>query len=89
MDRIIDVGVGCWSLRRFFRGTTLVVKAVRPVEQGRVVGDGYGPVFDKFDTTERRRRLRARYWFECECEACVRDCGPRVDQRAARIPRIR
>lgn len=49
---------------------------MRPVEKERVVGDCYGPAYEKFDRDERRRRLRARYWFECECEACLRDWPP-------------
>ncbi len=61
-----------WMSRfRYFVGTKLIVRAVRPTAKNEVVGDNYGPVFTKFPREDRRKKLLARYWFECECRACT------------------
>lgn len=59
------------AVARYFSGKNLVLTATRPVEKSKVVAENYGPIFTKKNVWERQRHLRSRYWFKCECNACV------------------
>ena len=49
----------------------MIVRAVRTITTGSEICDNYGPIFTTINEAERKRRLRLRYWFDCECEACA------------------
>jgi hypothetical protein len=49
----------------------MVVKSLHNMRPGELVCENYGPVFTRIPLEERRKVLRARYWFECACPACV------------------
>ncbi|XP_072746253.1 SET and MYND domain-containing protein 4 isoform X2 [Anoplolepis gracilipes] len=55
---------------RYFIGTTMVVRAARTIRTGEEISENYGPIFTTTPETERKRRLRVQYWFDCNCEAC-------------------
>lgn len=61
------------ALARFFVGTTLVLRALRPLRPGDVLAENYGPAFVKFPLAKRKRALISRYWFNCACAACGED----------------
>ncbi|XP_046397895.1 SET and MYND domain-containing protein 4-like isoform X2 [Ischnura elegans] len=58
---------------RYFLGTSIVVRALRPLKAGEAIPENYGPVFTKQSRRERQRILRSRYWFICRCVACLAD----------------
>ncbi|XP_071451907.1 SET and MYND domain-containing protein 4-like isoform X2 [Hetaerina americana] len=58
---------------RYFLGTSIVVRALRPLKAGEAIPENYGPVFTKKSRQERQRILRSRYWFICQCKACLGD----------------
>lgn len=58
---------------RYFRGRDIVVTAVRPLAEGDVVAENYGPIFTKRNLAQRQRTLNSRYWFRCSCDACAED----------------
>ncbi|XP_059469084.1 SET and MYND domain-containing protein 4-like [Neocloeon triangulifer] len=58
------------SVERSFQGTTMILHALRPLHPGEMVGENYGPMFTKKTRAERQASLRARYWFNCACQAC-------------------
>lgn len=66
------------GLARYFQGTKLVLKALRPFDIGHEVCDNYGPTFYLKPRGSRKKELSARYWFECQCEAC-RENWPLLD----------
>ncbi|XP_011695563.1 PREDICTED: SET and MYND domain-containing protein 4 [Wasmannia auropunctata] len=55
---------------RYFIGTTMIVRAVRTIGAGEEISENYGPIFTTTSETERKRKLRVQYWFDCSCEAC-------------------
>lgn len=59
------------SVMRYFNGTNLIFNTIRPHESGEIIAENYGPIFTKQSLSERQRNLTARYWFKCECRACV------------------
>lgn len=73
------------AVTRFFVGTKMVVRALRPLKAGEAIPENYGPVFTKQTRRERRRSLRSRYWFLCQCCACVGD-WPTYDGMAETAP---
>lgn len=58
-------------LSRYFRGKELVLCAIRPINSGGMVTENYGPVFTLKSKEERIHNLAGRYWFTCECTACI------------------
>ncbi len=61
------------GVARYFLGTKMVLVAVRAAAAGEEVQENYGPTFYFKGRNERRRYLRARYWFDCKCTACADD----------------
>lgn len=55
---------------RYFFGTTMVVRAARTISAGEEISENYGPIFTTTSESERKRKLRVQYWFDCNCEAC-------------------
>ncbi|XP_077276488.1 protein-lysine N-methyltransferase SMYD4 [Temnothorax americanus] len=55
---------------RYFIGTTMIVRAVRTIGAGEEISENYGPIFTTMPESERKRKLRVQYWFDCNCEAC-------------------
>ncbi|KAK3916056.1 SET and MYND domain-containing protein 4 [Frankliniella fusca] len=69
------------AVTRHFRGKDIVVTATRPLAEGDVVAENYGPIFTKRTLAQRRRTLNSRYWFHCSCAACAED-WPLMEQLA-------
>ncbi|KAK7867520.1 hypothetical protein R5R35_009420 [Gryllus longicercus] len=61
------------GLARYFVGTTLVLRALRPLRAGDALAENYGPAFVKFPLAARKKALLSRYWFNCTCQACCED----------------
>ncbi|XP_011883193.1 PREDICTED: SET and MYND domain-containing protein 4 [Vollenhovia emeryi] len=55
---------------RYFIGTTMIVRAIRTIGAGEEISENYGPIFTTMPESERKRKLRVQYWFDCNCEAC-------------------
>lgn len=55
---------------RFFVGKKIVLTASRPLKSGEIVAENYGPIFLRQTLSERRRNLKSRYWFLCDCISC-------------------
>lgn len=58
---------------RYFIGTTVVVRTIRPLMPGELIAENYGPIFTLKPGAERRKVLRAHYWFDCTCQPCEED----------------
>jgi len=54
-------------------GNKLIIKSLVRIEKDEQVSDNYGQVFYFKNRDERQRELSARYWFHCQCPACVED----------------
>lgn len=61
------------SVTHHFRGTTMHVNAFRTIEKGETVTENYGPNYTVDGRTKRRKELRDKYRFDCECEACLKN----------------
>ena len=48
----------------------MVVRAIRSIPAGAEISENYGPIFTQDEESERKRKLRLQYWFDCHCEAC-------------------
>lgn len=57
-------------LCRYFIGTTMVVRAIRSISSGEEISENYGQIFTTTPESERKRKLRLQYFFDCNCEAC-------------------
>lgn len=75
-------------LSRYFNGKDIIIKAVRPLSPGEVVGENYGPIFTKRTLSERTRNLTSRYWFRCTCKACQED-WPTFDKMDENVVKIK
>lgn len=64
---------------RYFAGTSIVLCTSHPIEAGDVVAENYGPNFLRQTLAERKRNLRSRYWFMCECISC-KENWPTLDK---------
>jgi SET and MYND domain-containing protein 4 len=64
---------------RYFVGKKMVMKALKPIAQGGMIPENYGPVFTKRTKYARQRTLRSRYWFRCDCLACT-EIWPNLEQ---------
>ena len=60
-------------LLRYNVGRKMVCKSLHPIPKGQEVTDNYGQVFYFKGKDDRQRELKARYWFECGCQACSAD----------------
>ncbi|KAK7080825.1 hypothetical protein SK128_000240 [Halocaridina rubra] len=58
---------------RYFSGNSAITKSIRFIPKGDPVPENYGQSFTSAVRSERRQYLMDRYWFECACEACLRD----------------
>ncbi|XP_015522321.1 SET and MYND domain-containing protein 4 [Neodiprion lecontei] len=76
------------SVIRYFVGTTMVVRALRTIRPGEEVSENYGPIFTTMPLSERKRKLRLQYWFDCSCEACANQ-WPLIEGIDPRILRFR
>lgn len=36
-----------------------------------MVPENYGPIFTETCQEDRRKELKERYWFDCNCQACL------------------
>ena len=62
-----------------FYGDTLVLRAIRDINQGEEVNVSYGLVYFDNDRKARQQQLRECYFFTCQCVACE-ECWPTVSQ---------
>ncbi|SPP73851.1 blast:SET and MYND domain-containing protein 4 [Drosophila guanche] len=56
---------------RYFRGTTIHINSVRPIEAGLPINENYGPIYTQDKREERQAKMKELYWFECCCDACI------------------
>ncbi|GLH10314.1 SET and MYND domain-containing protein 4 [Gryllus bimaculatus] len=56
-----------------FFGTHLIVKAYKDIQKGQEVFNCYGPHFRRMLKKQRKEHLRYQYFFECQCEDCLRE----------------
>lgn len=61
------------ALTRYFQGTDIILSSIRPISAGQMVSETYGPLFANGLIKDRQRALRSRYWFKCQCKACLED----------------
>ncbi|KAH8299554.1 hypothetical protein KR044_002756 [Drosophila immigrans] len=73
---------------RYFRGTTIHINSVRPIEAGLPINENYGPIYTQDKREDRQARLKDLYWFECNCDACL-ESWPLFDQLPRDIIRFR
>lgn len=83
-SKLVYIGVGIYktgslfnhecdfpSVIRSFMGKKMIFNASHPHKKGDLVTENYGPIFTKKSFQERQRALKGRYWFTCQCKACV------------------
>ncbi|KAJ4458349.1 putative SET and MYND domain-containing protein [Paratrimastix pyriformis] len=55
----------------FWKGSRLVLKAIREIGPHEEVTVSYGPCLGHYTTACRQEMLRAQYGFDCHCSACT------------------
>lgn len=58
---------------RYFSGSQVIVKAVKPIAPGKPICENYGPIYTQVPRETRRSELKLRYWFDCNCTPCTED----------------
>ncbi|XP_046398326.1 SET and MYND domain-containing protein 4-like [Ischnura elegans] len=58
---------------RYFKGSSVVVRAIRGANVGEMVAENYGPIYTRQPRDRRQAHLRSTYWFNCECRPCKED----------------
>ncbi|XP_062562629.1 SET and MYND domain-containing protein 4 [Armigeres subalbatus] len=61
------------GVSRSFLKTTMILHTSRPLAKGSSVPENYGMHFMRQPLSVRQKVLRSRYWFKCDCKACVED----------------
>ncbi|KAF2884043.1 hypothetical protein ILUMI_22161 [Ignelater luminosus] len=59
------------SIVRYNIGSRIIVKTIKPIKQGEIVYENYGPIYTNIVREERETFLWQRYLFKCNCQACV------------------
>lgn len=49
----------------------MIVKTIKPIRQGEIIYENYGPIYTNVIRDERETFLSQRYWFKCNCQACL------------------
>lgn len=56
---------------RYFSGSTIIVRTVKPIKAGEIIAENYGPIYTEVPIDVRRQELKTRYWFDCQCVPCT------------------
>lgn len=75
-------------LELVFYGNACALRAVQNIWTGQELAVDYGYIYYTTPKPERQAALRAQYFFDCQCIACVLDWGLRAQLRAD-IPVLR
>ncbi|KAL3290275.1 hypothetical protein HHI36_023623 [Cryptolaemus montrouzieri] len=59
------------SIVRYNIGNTLVVRTIKPIREGDIIYENYGPMYTTMKREYRQQFLRKRYWFDCMCVPCI------------------
>lgn len=73
---------------RYFSGSQVIVKAVKPIASGKEICENYGPIYTEVARETRRNELKLRYWFDCNCIPCTED-WPVFDNMTTDVLRFR
>ncbi|XP_075166218.1 SET and MYND domain containing, class 4, member 3 isoform X1 [Haematobia irritans] len=76
------------SVVRYFRGTTIHINMIKPVEAGLQISENYGPIYTQETRSERLAKLKDLYKFECCCDACLEN-WPTFDKLPTDVIRFR
>lgn len=63
-------------ITRFENGDTLVLYAVKDIEEGEEITFSYGGSYKWQILSERKKMLRQSYFFDCTCSACMKGLQP-------------
>lgn len=58
---------------RHFEGLTMITRALQPIHPGDQLFTNYGPAYAHMAKSERMKKIRQDYFFECDCDACSDD----------------
>lgn len=56
---------------RYFNGNFITLRAIKPISQGSIVAENYGPLFTQLPKSERQSHLLKQYHFDCMCVPCM------------------
>uniref|UniRef100_A0A1A9WP51 SET domain-containing protein n=1 Tax=Glossina brevipalpis TaxID=37001 RepID=A0A1A9WP51_9MUSC len=73
---------------RYFRGTTIHINTVKPIEAGLPISENYGPIYTQEIREERQSKLKDLYRFDCSCDACLEN-WPTFDKLPVDVIRFR
>ncbi|XP_053964507.1 SET and MYND domain-containing protein 4 [Anastrepha ludens] len=73
---------------RYYRGTTIHVNTIRPIEAGLQIAENYGPIYTQEGREKRQAQLKDLYWFDCTCDPCLEN-WPTFEQLPTDVIRFR
>lgn len=56
---------------RYFSGSEVIVRTVKPILNGEIIAENYGPIYTQKEKSYRQLELKTRYWFDCNCVPCT------------------
>lgn len=59
------------ALGRYYHGTSVIVRAAKNISKGEIVAENYGPIYTEMEIDKRKKILKERYWFDCNCVPCT------------------
>jgi len=58
------------SIIRFYIEDNVCVQTIKNIKKGEEICENYGPIFFHSAKEDRQARLKAQYWFDCNCISC-------------------
>jgi SET and MYND domain-containing protein 4 len=56
---------------RYFNGNVMMLRAIKPIAEGEMVAENYGPIFTQTSKDARQEQLLKQYHFNCMCKPCM------------------
>ncbi|PVD33736.1 hypothetical protein C0Q70_04996 [Pomacea canaliculata] len=67
------------SVVRHSYGDVCIVRSIRNISKGEELLDNYGALYPVMEYPVRQKHLKKQYFFDCQCEACIKNWPLYVD----------
>ncbi|XP_022915488.1 SET and MYND domain-containing protein 4-like [Onthophagus taurus] len=75
------------SIIRYNKGTKMIARTVKYIKAGDAIFENYGPIYCTHKYVDRQRKMKERYYFDCQCVPCVENWPlyEQMDEQSLRL----